>query len=106
MNSGNGQPLPHHWVHPINVIFWQVAGFLIGGLLPGAVLAFIYPYVLPASPSENDVMKPLVVAGLISFATAFVGGLVGSVVGFRDKTLPWRPKRGIREMKRIGTEKG
>jgi hypothetical protein len=96
MTSSNGQPLPSRRGHLVNVIFWQCAGYLIGASLPGAVLALIYPHVLPADPSERDVMRPLWVAGLISPATALVGGIIGSIVGFRDRTLPWRGKRSAR----------
>jgi hypothetical protein len=93
MASTEGDPLPPGRVYLSNVLFWQCAGHLIGGLLPGAVLGLVGPYLLPSNPSEDDVMKCLLGTALLSLPTAFIGGLIGAVVGFRDRSPPWRLKR-------------
>jgi hypothetical protein len=84
-----GQALPPRRVYPLNIIFWQCAGFLIGGLLPGAVLAPIFSCMLPHITSEQDIYRWFWTAGLISPVTAIIGGFMGSIIGLSDKISPF-----------------
>jgi|SRR5581483_8446919 len=106
MIPGNGQPLEPRRVYLTNVIFWQCAGYLIGGLMPGAALAPIFRYGLPRNPSEQDIYWWFWTAGLTSPVTALIGGIVGSIVGFRDKTLPWRRPKPPSRRDRSAIEQG
>jgi hypothetical protein len=75
----------------VNVVFWQVAGLAIGGLIPTSALAFLPASWLVLGP---DGQWSVWVWGALCFApfTAAIGGVAGTLIGVSDRYSAFRPR--------------
>ena len=82
---------PHRPLSLVNVVFWQVAGLVIGGLIPTSALAFLPADWLVVAP---DGQWSVCVWGALCLApfTVAVGGIVGTFIGVSDRDSPFRPR--------------
>jgi hypothetical protein len=81
-------------VRLLNVIFWQLSGVVIGAAI-GALMPFLAFTLAPRrSVSLEEGMVPLVFfAVLVAFITAAVGGILGTLIGIKDRTSFFAPRR-------------
>jgi hypothetical protein len=75
-------------VRLVNVFFWQLAGIIIGGLIPFPVLGYVANY------SDRPNMGGWIcLAVMVAFFTAAIGGVVGTLLGLSDRTTPLGSRR-------------
>jgi hypothetical protein len=75
-------------VRLVNVFFWQLAGIVIGGLIPLPIFGIAARYSQQAQP-----FGWVCLAVMVGFVTAAIGGTVGTLIGIRDRTSPFDSKR-------------
>jgi hypothetical protein len=89
MSEVADKPRPPAPVRLVNVIFWQLAGIAIGGLLPAAAIS------VTAYHSEQVAIDIwILLAILAAIPTAAIGGAVGTLIGICDRRPPFGPRRG------------
>ena len=75
-------------VRLVNVFFWQLAGIVIGGLIPSATIGIAARY--------YDQLEPfgwIWLAVMVGFVTGAIGGTIGTLIGLRDRISPFDSKR-------------
>jgi hypothetical protein len=75
-------------VRLVNVFFWQLAGIIIGGLIPFPILGYFARY-----SDQVNIGGWLCLAAMVAFFTAAIGGVVGTLLGLSDRPSPLGSRR-------------
>jgi hypothetical protein len=88
MNEATDKPLPPAPVRLMNVVFWQLAGIVTGGLLVAATIGVYASYFTQAA-----IETWILLAILAAIPAAALGGAVGTLIGIYDRREPLGSRR-------------